>query len=262
MDRVAADGFARNADAYERARPGWPEEAVRAAFAHWGLIPTDAEVLDLAAGTGRLTAVLRALGADVVAVEPVAEMRAFIREAPALEGTAERIPLPDASCDAVFVAEAFHWFDPPAALAEIARVLRPRGGLAIMWNTLLPSEGKQPWRTELRDLLAEVHYHPKGLPMPDASYDPRELIDWQRGGGWEHFEPLTHRSVEHARRVSRDQCVDRVASASFVGALPVERREELLARVGALLDRHGVNELEERWSCNAYLTRARVDQPS
>jgi SAM-dependent methyltransferase len=256
MDRVAAEGFARAADAYERARPGWPEEAVRAAFDHWGVAPAGSEVLDLAAGTGRLTAVLRALGADVVAVEPVAEMRSFIRDVPALDGTAERIPLPDASRDAVFVAEAFHWFDASAALVEIARVLRPGGGLAIMWNTLLSSEAEHPWRAELRDLLADVHYHPKGLPLPDASYDPQRLIDWQSGGGWELFEALALRSFEHGRRVTREAYVDLVASTSFVGVLSDERREELLARAGELLDRHGVSEFENRWRCNVYLTRA------
>ncbi|MEA2232073.1 MAG: hypothetical protein QOD83_1889 [Solirubrobacteraceae bacterium] len=123
--------------AYERSRPGYPAEAVDALVA---ALP-GRDVIDLAAGTGKLTRDLLARGLDVVAVEPRAEMRAAI-EPPArvIEGSAEAIPLPAGSADAVAIAQAFHWFAVPAALAEIHRVLRSDGVLALLWNRRL-SEG-------------------------------------------------------------------------------------------------------------------------
>jgi SAM-dependent methyltransferase len=128
-----ARSFGAAADAYERARPDYPEAAV-----DW-LLPAGARtVLDLAAGTGKLTRALVARGLEVVAVEPLAEMRATLAaalpEVRALEGTAEAIPLPDASVDAIKVAQAWHWVDPERAAAEAARVLRPGGTLGLVWN--------------------------------------------------------------------------------------------------------------------------------
>ena len=133
-DRGArAASFDRGAGVYAASRPSYPDDAVR-----WA-VPTDAhDVLDLAAGTGKLTARLVALGLHVTAVEPSDEMRgqltALLPDVEALAGTAEHMDLPDASVDAVTIAQAWHWVDPPAASAEIARVLRPGGQLAPMWN--------------------------------------------------------------------------------------------------------------------------------
>ena len=130
----AATGFARSVEAYERARPEYPPAAIAWLARELDLRPGRI-VVDLAAGSGKLTRPLAALGCEVVAVEPVAEMRAAIGPtARALEGTAEAIPLPDDSADAVTVGQAFHWFDGPKALAEIERVLRPGGALALVWN--------------------------------------------------------------------------------------------------------------------------------
>ena len=123
-------GFARAADAYERGRPRYPSDAIE-----WLAGFLAEPVVDLAAGTGVLTRALAARGFEVVAVEPVAEMRALIGAgATVLDGTAEAIPLDDASAGAVTVAQAFHWFDVPRALAEIAPVLRPGGVLALLFN--------------------------------------------------------------------------------------------------------------------------------
>jgi ubiquinone/menaquinone biosynthesis C-methylase UbiE len=132
VHEAAARGFARSADAYDRARPDYPAPAIAWLRERLDLHP-GRTVVDLAAGTGKLTRPLAATGATVVAIEPVAEMRARIGPAAerALDGTAEAMPLPDGSADAVTVGQAFHWFDGPAALAEIHRVLRPAARLVI-----------------------------------------------------------------------------------------------------------------------------------
>ena len=130
INETAAIGFARSAEAYEEGRPGYPAAVLEPLG-----ITTGMTVLDLAAGTGKLTRALAGSGATVVAVEPVAEMRAALPESvEALDGTAESLPLPDGSVDLVTVAQAFHWFDGPAALREIHRVLNPGGRLALLWN--------------------------------------------------------------------------------------------------------------------------------
>ena len=255
---MAASGFGSSAAAYDRARPGWPPEAVGAAFEHFGLAP-GAPMVDLAAGTGRLTRELAAAGASVTAVEPLDEMRALIRGANAVAGTAESIPLPDGSADAVFVAEAFHWFDTRRALAEIARVLRPRGGLAILWNVGQPQDEEQPWRAEIVELVRGVYYHPEGRRTPAASgNDPRDdKAEWRTGPGWERFEPLELQSFEHTQHLSAGDYVTLVSSWSFVGALPDAERTELLDSVRAVLARHGVDAFDQRWRTDAYLTRLR-----
>src|SRR5690349_17777512 len=119
---TARRGFASAAEVYEQSRPGYPEEAIQWLATELGLGP-GRTVVDLAAGTGKLTRLLTSTGASVIAIEPVDEMREALErttpQADARPGTAERTGLPDASADAVTVAQAFHWFDGPAALAEI-----------------------------------------------------------------------------------------------------------------------------------------------
>ncbi|MEO5576999.1 MAG: class I SAM-dependent methyltransferase, partial [Gaiellaceae bacterium] len=133
-----ASSFGRAAEEYEQGRPGYAEAALDAVG-----LAADAVVLDLAAGTGKLTRQLVRRFARVLAVEPLGGMRAVldrvVPEAEALSGTATEIPLEDASLDAVFVGEAFHWFATEATLRELARVLRPGGTLAILFNQ---SEGE------------------------------------------------------------------------------------------------------------------------
>ena len=127
---------------YAQGRPTYPLDAVT-----WALPAGARRALDLGAGTGRLTERLLAIGMDVVAVEPLADMRAFIpTAAEALDGTAEAIPLPDASVDAVVAGQAFHWFDIPRAMVEIARVLRPGGTVGLFWNML---DDREPWVAKL-----------------------------------------------------------------------------------------------------------------
>jgi SAM-dependent methyltransferase len=181
-------------------------------------------VVDLAAGTGKLTRPLAATGAEVVAIEPVAEMRARIGDAGArsLDGTAEAIPLPDASADAVTVAQAFHWFDGPAALAEIHRVLRPGGALALVWNR--------------RPLEDPVHAAIERIIAPYRGDAPAH-----RSGAWRAafdattlFGPLEERTFAHSRPHDADGLADRVGSTSFVAALDDGPHADVIAAVRAL----------------------------
>jgi len=218
VHRMAATGFARGAEAYEIGRPGYPDAALEAL----GLAP-GLRVLDLAAGTGKLTRALVAGGATVVAVEPVAQMRAALpEEAEALDGTAEAIPLPDESVDLVTVAQAFHWFDGHAALVEIHRVLRPRGRLAVIWNRRVDEDAVN------RAIREIVEPHRAGTPT-------------HRGDGWRAaFERTTLFSPLEEPVFSNDQVLDadglaaRVCSISFIASLPEPERAGVLARAREL----------------------------
>ena len=216
-------GFARSADVYDRARPEYPDAAVRFLAKRLGLRP-GRRVIDLAAGTGKLTRPLHATGAEVVAVEPVAEMRARIGASAAavLDGAAEALPLPDASADAVTVGQAFHWFDGAAALAEIHRVLRPGGAMALVWN-----------RRPLEDPL---HAAIERIVGPDRGSAPAHQSESWRAAFADTalFGPLEERTFEHAREHDADGLVDRVGSTSVVAALDAGPRTEVLAAVRAL----------------------------
>jgi len=164
------------AEDYDLGRPGWPAEI-------GGIpdLPASATVLDLAAGTGKLTRVLLSAFRTVIAVEPQAASRrvlaAHYPEADALDGTAERIPVASASVDAVFVAQAFHWFGNAEALAEIARVLRPRGALVLLWN--IPAGPWQPSIATVEDFLLRR--------APDEAItgvDPLDLSRRHASGEW------------------------------------------------------------------------------
>jgi SAM-dependent methyltransferase len=204
--------------AYERSRPGYPAEAVDVLVA---ALP-GRDVIDLAAGTGKLTRDLLARGLDVVAVEPRAELRAAI-ESPArvLDGVAEAIPLPAGSADAVAIAQAFHWFAAPAVLAEIHRVLRPRGVLALLWNRRLVEGAHEA----LEDLLAPV-----GNPTHEYRSDAwRSAFDGDR-----HFGPLSTQVFDNHRVLDADELAEHVGARPFVAVLEDAERVPLLESVRAL----------------------------
>jgi ubiquinone/menaquinone biosynthesis C-methylase UbiE len=215
----AATGFARSVDAYERARPEYPPEAIAWLSDELDLRP-GRTVVDLAAGSGKLTRPLAALGCEVIAIEPVAEMRAAIGPtARALDGTAEAIPLPDGSADAVTVGQAFHWFEGPAALAEIERVLRPGGALALVWNRR-PVES-----SALHAAISEIIAPYRGDAPSHGSGAWRDAFAGRE---------LTERHFEFSQRLDADGLADRVGSTSFVAALDAAEHEPLLERVRAL----------------------------
>jgi SAM-dependent methyltransferase len=217
--------FDRVADEYERTRPTYPLEVL-------DLVPLgpDASVLDLGAGTGKLTRLLVPRYREVTAVEPLANMRAMLERVvpgvPALPGSAERIPLDDASVDGVFAAQAFHWFDKSAALPEIARVLRPGGVFAIVWNQG-NDDLQDPLPAEFRGAVRELH---------DAALRP-----WGDDAGWEGllrdsrlFSEVHERSsVTHDHVLDRAGVLENLHSFSWIASR--DDREQLVPRLGELL---------------------------
>jgi SAM-dependent methyltransferase len=222
-----ASQFASVAGAYERGRPEYAPAVVGAIAAELELA-AGAPVLDLAAGTGKLTRALLGAGLDVVAVEPQSPLRdilaASIGADRVRDGLAESIPLPDASVAAVTVADAFHWFDRPAALTEIARVLRPGGGLAIL--STVPDWSGASWAHEVGTLMAGLrpeHPHFDGPPWQDAV---------RSAGAWTLPREIRLTTSQPAQP---GRMVDYLGSMSWVAALPDEQRAETLARIDAIV---------------------------
>jgi SAM-dependent methyltransferase len=212
--------FGNVAETYHRVRPPYSQELLDRAQKVLEL-DTGSRVLDLAAGTGRLTEELRRRFAEVVAVEPDERMRAVHGEA--LEGSAEAIPMEDASVDAVFVGEAFHWFDPAVAIAELVRVLRPRGGLAIVsthwWET------EPPLPDEALDLLREPYERSLQHRRPP----------WDDAFAASPFEPIRYERAEDELTVSAEKLLTLYSTTSSLAALPSDERSALLAKVRPLL---------------------------
>jgi SAM-dependent methyltransferase len=226
--RPSADGYARSAEEYERGRPGYPPAAVDFLAARLRLGP-GRTVVDLAAGTGKLTRPLLTTGAEVVAVEPVAEMRAALPAgARALDGTAEEVPLSTGSADAVTVAQAFHWFDGDAALAEIHRVLRPDGRLALVWNR---RQMDDPLNQAIEEMIAPYRGHASAMRTGAwyAAFERTKL-----------FAPLVGRVFPNDQSLDADGLADRIASVNFIGALDEKERTKVLRAARALAGPRGV----------------------
>ena len=233
-DDQFATAFADVAEAYHRGRPGYSPEAVDSLIRELGLKPSSV-VIDLAAGTGKLTAGLTRRFTRVIAIEPLAEMRAHIAQtAPAaeiLEAAAEHMPVPEGSADAVFVGQAFHWFDGRQALEEIARVLGIGSGLGLLWNTTPWERRETAWFALLDDLvgrsgadLSVMHRHDSGRW--------REAFDQQR-----RFTSLSEAVFDNTQRMPRDGFLANLTSRSYVARLDRDSRDQLLGEAEALLRR-------------------------
>ena len=218
--------FGRVADAYERRRPEYAAAAVDHAVAALRL-RSDAVVLDLAAGTGKLTRPLAARLGHVIAVEPDDDMRAHI-DGDARPGTAEHIPVADGEVDAVFVGDAFIWFDAQRALAEIVRVLRPGGGMALLWNDWFQRE-EPPLPPEVRDLLTELYLRFRGAGEPAG--------DWRGDVERSPFGSLRHASFEARSTVSGHEFAELELTRSSPAALEDDDRVALAARIRPLMAR-------------------------
>jgi len=221
----AQRGFQAGAAAYERGRPGYPREAIEWLVRQLSLAP-ERTVLDIGAGTGKLTRELVATGAQVVAIEPVPAMREQLERAVAaaraVDGTAEALPVGDESVDAITVAQAFHWFDVPRALAEFHRVLRPAGRFVLIWNR---RNLDQPLHREISAIIEPYHgdtpRHQRGAWRPPL--DSSAL-----------YTPVAELEVPYEQELDIEGVVDRVGSTSFIAALPEPEREDVLGRVRAL----------------------------
>jgi SAM-dependent methyltransferase len=222
-----AESFADVADAYERGRPEYTP-AVAQTIATELHATTGARILDLAAGTGKLTRALIEAGLDVIAVEPQAQLREILISSVGaervLDGTAEQIPLPDASVAAVTVADAFHWFDQAAALCEIRRVLVSGGGLAVL--RIVPDWSGASWAHEVGSLIGEL-----GREHPQF-HGPRWQDTAIAQGCWTTPRELRLTMSQPARP---DAILDYIASMSWMAALPDGQRAETLAKVGDLI---------------------------
>lgn len=222
-----AERFDGIAGTYERGRPEYPPAVVGAVAAELELAP-GAQVLDLAAGTGKLTRALLEAGFDVVAVEPQESMRAILSASVGAErvreGVAESIPLESRSVDAVTVADAFHWFDHAAALAEIERVLRPRGGLAVL--TAVPDWSGAGWAHEVGTTLASLR---AGHPLYEG---PQWLDHLRAADAWTAPREIR---VTVPQPADPERVLDYIASISWMAALPEGERVQTLSRIGALI---------------------------
>jgi SAM-dependent methyltransferase len=206
--------FGEVADAYERGRPSYPAPII-----DWLLSSTPNRVVDLGAGTGKLTRALVGRVGAVIAVEPDPGMRAALATVlpgvPVLAGTGEQIPLPDRCVDAVIAAQAWHWVDATIAVPEVARILAPGGMLGLVWNDRDESD---PWVAVLTDMLDDFGTN------PDSEYEPVVGLP---------FGPLDRTEVRWTCGMTVEGVVDMIASRSYVIALGASERDDLVSRVRA-----------------------------
>lgn len=215
--------FDRAAEEYEAHRPGYPD----AVLDHVP-VPPEAEVLDVGAGTGKLTRVLAQRFRHVRALEPLDGMRAILERvvpgADAQSGTAEKIPLPDASVDAIFAGQAFHWFANDEAVAEIARVLRPGGTFALVWNEPL---GRSPLPQAYHDYLDRLHDEGRAH-FADAE-------PWQTIIGRGPFGAVQQAHVDHEHPQTREAVLATAQTFSWVACRPDEERARIARELDELL---------------------------
>ena len=243
------DAFGNTAREYELGRPEWPEELVDRVVGELELA-RDATVLDLGAGTGKLTRALVSRFARVIAVEPDDAMREVLEEvvpeAEALPGSAEAIPVGDETVDAVFSAEAFHWFAGDDTVAEIVRVLRPGGGFAIFWNVAFSKT--DPPMGDAVDAVLDDAFARGGAPGL-----PKVLSgEWRRPLEASAFGPLHEAEVERHVVRTREQWLANILSVSSIASQSDDVRLALAARL-----REVVADTEYRWRIRtvAYWTR-------
>ena len=232
----ATRGYQSAAAAYERSRPSYATEAVETLVAALRLGP-HSRVVDVGAGTGKLTRQLLAAlgpGAAIVAVEPVAAMREQFRAAlpdvELLPGSAEALPLPDGGADAIAAGQAWHWFEPAAALRETTRVVAHGGGIALLWYDFDDSAPDASWAGALR--AVRDRRAPADVPDPRSG-------EWRRRfEGSPNWTPLCEKHFRHGQTLSRAGVVNRLLSSSCIAVLSPDEQQAVRAEVLAILDEH------------------------
>ncbi|MFS7193905.1 class I SAM-dependent methyltransferase [Serratia proteamaculans] len=230
IHHAAAEGYQANADRYVKGRPDYPPEITTWLRDTIGL-HAGMTVIDLGAGTGKFTPRLLETGAQVIAVEPVAQMleklSAALPQVKTLAGTAESIPLPDESVDAVVCAQSFHWFATPKALAEIQRILKPGGKLGLVWNM---RDARVSWVRKLNQI---VDRHEGDAPRFYTG-------EWRKLFPFKGLDALQEQMfmLGHQGAVE-DVIFNRVRSTSFIAALPLEQQEQVIEQIRQLVAEEG-----------------------
>lgn len=232
----AAKGFQTAGDAYERGRPEYPKEAIECLVEALG-ITRQSIVVDLGAGTGKFTKLLIPYGPKIIAVEPVEGMirkfKALYPETEVMVGTAESIPLPDQSVDAIIAAQAAHWFKGELSLKEIHRVLKPNGKLGLIWNA---RDESLEWVAEMTRIIDP---HEGGAPRYKS-------MNWRKPfESTNLFSPLQYKNFRYVQSGPRQMVLDRVASISFISALPESDHKSVLAQINQLLEANPVTRAKE-----------------
>lgn len=236
-ERVAqiVEGFGRIAEDYDRGRPAYASEAIDLLATEFS-ITRETVVLDVGAGTGKLTRQLANTGATVMALEPLDKMRRLLsKNLPSvalIRGKAESIELPDDSVDLIACAQSFHWFRTDQALSEFHRILRPHWALAILWNS---RDDRVPWVRELSSILDR--YEPASREV-DASSTWQ--ADFERVG---LFHPLQHRQFDHAHRLDLETLKAAVRSRSYIAALDENERMKVVDEVEQIVHNHVGSEM-------------------
>ncbi|CAF1220924.1 unnamed protein product [Rotaria sordida] len=228
MNPIAAIGFQNAANIYDQARPSYPNEAIQ--FIKL-LCPTPTTIVDLGAGTGKLTRLLSTFGAqEIIAIEPVSEMREKLKAIPSItriiDGTAEHILLEDNTVDVIFCGQSFHWFANERALTEIHRVLKPNGLLILIWNK--PDYSKYSCSQQILELIDS--YQPPELPR-------YKLMKWKAVFENQNlFSCLQYKQFANIQQITRETAMNRYLSTSFISVLPSEEKEKLIMKIRQIID--------------------------
>jgi SAM-dependent methyltransferase len=239
VHHAAGVGYPRAAGVYERSRPSYPIAAL-AALADALPLQAGRTVVDLGAGTGKFTRLLALTGAEVLAVEPVREMRERLAEllpgVAVTAGTAESTGLAEGCADAVVAAQSWHWFQADEAVAEVERLLRPGGALALVWNTY---DTSVPWVRDYQDIYFRLA--PRDLPSPPLAARPGEPGGWrgvfEERKGW---GPVEERHWPNPYSTTAEDVVERMMSSSHIAVLDPAAQGRVRAEVEAVLEAHGV----------------------
>jgi SAM-dependent methyltransferase len=248
VHEVAQQGFGSEAEVYERSRPSYPRDAVAWLGDALGLAPA-VRVIDLAAGTGKLTRLLLGTGAHVVAVEPVEGMWRVLTQVvpgvPVVAAPAEALPFPTGALDAITVAQAMHWFDADAAFGEFARVLRPGGRVGVIWNA---RDRSVDWVDQAWGIMDRVE---KRAPWRDHEAWNESVLGDRPG-----FGPMHEATFRHEQTFTPEGVVERFRGVSHVATLPPAKRTAVLDEVRELLATHpdtgGRDELFVPYRVDAY----------